>query len=311
MGVLAEFKNRPRNILINGGFEIDQRYGGGTIAGASKYSLDRWFFGHGADVVRTLETNKAFKYSARVTASASGNVLVQRIESAMVHHLRGKTLTLSLKAILESGSISLPLKTRVGRAHAIDDFSAPITVYDADLEIDGVLDGTWKTLKYSFVVTDDMATNGFYIQFGDFGSATNVVRYAQAMLSEGEAVAEFERAGICIEGELALCQRYYEKTSYLDNPANSTVNAVRTLGNQTSNELQQDNQWFMVRKRTIPIPVIYSGSNGAAGYVYNVGTTSNKGASAVDTTETKFRISSSGLSPNNIVIFNWAADAEL
>lgn len=257
--VLGFIKNRPGNLLINGAFEFNQRFGTTLNSSASSYGLDRWFFNLGTSVARVAVVGQAFEYAMEAIATAAQNNHLQRIESSTVKHLRGKKATFSIMARLDSGSISAVMRLKTAYANVKDDFSAVTAVDDSVLvQKDGnPLDGTYRKFQFTFTVTNEMADNGFYIHFGDFGSATNTIQFAQAMLNENENAPSFERAGNSVTNELKLCQRYFEKSYDVE----TQVGAITRVGifgismYTTSGAEQSHN--FLTRKRIIPVMVFY------------------------------------------------------
>lgn len=212
--ILAILKNRGGNILINGAFEFDQEKEGGSYS-STGYTLDQWRMEGATSCLRAAVTTNEYGYVLRATSTAANNRFSQRIEQKRVKHLVGKTLTFSIYAQVTSGSWSAnPIKAKVDYANAVDNFAAVTNVYDANMvPVSGsnIPSGTRRRFYYSFVVTTQMAENGFQIQFGDFTNATNVVEYSMASLIDGGLVP-FARTELDFYSELRLCQRYYRKT---------------------------------------------------------------------------------------------------
>jgi len=309
--ILSIIENKPQNYLMNGDFAISQRFGANNITPAAKYGVDRWFFANGADCERVAETGQPFAYSLRTTATASGNTHLQRIESKFIRHLKNKTVTFSIKLRLESGSLGDVPMLRIGYANAVDNFSATTLVSDNTLESDAPIDGTFRTFKKSFVVTEQMAENGFYVQVGDFSSGTNVIRYAHAMLNEGSYAANFQLAGKHFLKELELCQRYFDKS----------YNVETSLGTITDNGAIHDNTYnntsvglyvqfyFKKRMRTNPIITPYSPVSGNVNVIFKAGTGDIAPATyPIGETSARISVNNTG---NKGVRAHWAADAEL
>lgn len=268
--ILSIIENRPQNYLINGDFAIDQRFAGSNIASPSQYGVDRWFFANGSSCQRTAESGLDFLYSLRAVATSTGNTQVQRIESKMIRHLKNKTVTFSILMRLESGSLGgLPM-LRVGYADTLDNFSSTTLVGDFELESDAPIDANYRKFKKSFVVTEQMAENGFYVQVGDFSSGTNVIRYAHAMLNEGDYAAKFQLSSKEKLKEVDLCHRYFDKSYDLET-AVASITDVGAIHDNTYNNTSvglffQFN--FKKKMRATPIVTPYSPTSGNANVVW-------------------------------------------
>lgn len=253
--VLGFIKNRPGNLFINGAFEINQRFGGGINAVPSSYGLDRWFDSSGATSQRIAVANEKFQFVRQSVSTASSNSTLQRIESSTIKHLRGKKVTFSVLLKLISGALGTLPSISVNYADVKDDFSSTTNVLSDTLDSDSPIDATFKKFKKTFLVTNEMADNGFHVQFGDFGSATNSIQMTQTMLNEGENAPEFERAGVNFANEFKLCQRYFEHsyTSGRSAPYASFVGSHFT---------------YVSPKRSIPV-LSYIGGGATVGVTFN------------------------------------------
>jgi len=131
----------------------------------------------------------------------------------------------------------------------------------------------------------------------------------------------FQRAGRTIQQELAMCQRYYEKSYDLSvAPATATGINVTLIGTGVSlsilNTLDVARQAFTVRKRAAPTVAVYS-SNGTANTLSNHAAGSDLGAGSgtpVAPGEANFEVrnsSGSTLSVSNGLEWHYTADAEL
>jgi len=316
--VLAFMKNRPGNRLINGNFAIDVRKAGLTAhTTLAAYSLDRFLLIGGTSLQRTAVSGQNFAYVAQNTSTATTNMLQQRIESAMVKDLRGKTVTFHILMKKVSGTVTAPI-LRVHYANAIDNFAATTLVADYTLESTAVIDATFRRFKKSFTVTSEMADNGFYVQFGDFSSNTNVIQYAQVMINEGGAPAPFEGAGVNHIHEKQLCQRYFE-TSYYETDALGTntgtnIGTVATASGTSSTAgigaVQMMIQ-FKVTKRAASGFTVYSAAGGA-GLFTNVTAGSTLAAAENGNGIHGVRLMNTAAAiDNNVYVCHWAASAEL
>lgn len=302
------------NLLINGAFEFDQRNGGTSSVANNDYIVDRFYKSLGDSSQRVVVSEPSHKYAYELVASA-GHAFEQRIEARFLEGMVGKTLNFQCKIKLVSGTTFTP-KIAVLHADAEDDWTT--STQDIIADLDGSLSGSFSIFKYSFVVTQDMVSNGMSIKLGDLVDLTaHTVQYAQAMLylDNGQDIeVDFQRAGRNYVEELQLCQRYFEKSYNLDSPLGTTTTggasqqrAFVTGGGGPTLVFE-----YKVRKRALPIVTTYSTNNGAADRLYN-STQGNIVTVYLNIGETKFnaRPSSSPTTSNSTYQAHFGADAEL
>ena len=227
-----------QNFLINGAFDISQRYGNTvkTIgAGADlppdAYIFDRWWSNGSADAYlqyqRVAITDlPGFQYagsSKRINA-ASGNIGLfnQALEYSNVLPLQGKTITVSyyIKAPISPTYSLQDLVTYSTTADQKD----PLTLFFTSSSY--AVSTSWT--RRSFSVSVPVNTKSLMIRLcrGTLNTVLNAeVQITGVMLNIGTSAAPFQRAGGTIGGELALCQRYYEK-SYGQDVVPGTANSL-------------------------------------------------------------------------------------
>lgn len=291
-----------RNRIINGAMVIDQRNAGAsvTITANPQYTLDRWFAGvTNASKISVQQSSTApsgFTKSMLVTSlaattPAAGDVyyMQQSIEGFNVADLdfglsTAKTITISFwvrssltgtfgAVLLNAGSNrSYPFNYTISSANTWTQITQTIT---------GDTTGTWATDN----------TTGFQLRFGlGAGSTyqgvagswgtTNAVTTTTATNVVGTNGATFYITGVQLEvgsvatpfeqrlygTELALCQRYYEKSYNVGTvPLTNTSEGTYNLGGSTNsggNILAPIK--FAVCKRTIPTltGITLAGSSG-------------------------------------------------
>ena len=294
-----------RNKIINGDFEISQR---GTSFSSPGYSLDRWMFlasGAGTGRVGTVNQYIDETVAAQIgstapqhlnwteTTAGSGytfKAIEQRIEN--VRTLGGKKVTVTFWAVMPTGgphNLSLTLRQVFGTSGSP---SAPVDTTQTVI-IPG--DSTWR--KYSVAIqlpsiSGKTLTPGNYLSLllhmpFDKAFAFSLKRVS---LVEGDATGEGDPfASRHVQQELALCQRYYEKsliTAYLTTPT-----TVVRCGVQ-----------FKVEKRFTPAVQLINPSPD----------TITPASLIVPTIATDgFRVNSSTAAADSGVWFGWSADAEL
>jgi hypothetical protein len=204
-----------RNIIINGGFSIDQRNSGSsqtfTAAAALTYSVDRWY-GYctganitGARVAGTAPSQFFYRFTGATSNTAVG--FGQRIEAANSFHFANRTAVLSVN--LASTSITSVTWTAF-YANTTDTFGTLASptrtqIATSTFTINSTLS------RYSAVINvPSAATTGIEIVFTTgalVGSQT--LTFDDAQFELGSSPSAFEQRPVGTE--LALCQRYYYK----------------------------------------------------------------------------------------------------
>jgi hypothetical protein len=149
-----------------------------------------------------------------------------------------------------------------------------------------------------------------------FGAINNALDIWGVQLEAGPVATPFRRNANSIQGELAACQRYYEK-SYNDvvapngadiqegMPQFTAVNTNNGFGSAT----------FKVTKRAVPTVTIYAGAggSGAGSCRSNTGATVITGAAAGSISPTGFAniFKTSGFTTGHIIGCQYTAESEL
>lgn len=304
--------DRRRNLLINGNFDFWQR--GTSLTTTSAYGADRWKGGSAIDTqVRRDRTYSAglpvgSTYGNEVTSTAGGGTLFQRIEARTLVGLEGKSVTLSFKAGLVSGTTDLNITVR--RANAPDDWSSNTVMYSSpSLGTPAAHTGTYTTFSYTFTVTQAMVTNGFDVEISGDATVWSII-FSQMMLTEGAPGQEFRLSGSDYAEELQRCQRYYSKSYLLDvAPGTATADGIATMytsaGNYFSGHIT-----FKVGMRTIPSVHPYNHGTGTIDQARGVTGGGAVACTAQFPSQSGFSIFTS-VGTTDIYGFQWTADAEL
>lgn len=221
------------NYIINGGFDIWQRGTSFSNVGSTAFSADRW-----RTVTTTLNSNitqdtstpsAEFKYSYKAVPASNGTpsgewVARQVLEQQNVFHLAGKTVTLSFwyRSTKTSGKARVSVSNNTGGTDVAQTFT--------------VVANTWTKIVLQFssfanvtAWTGSINDWGGFVDIG-FADATPLTTsdnfyITGVQLEAGSTATTFRRSGNSIQGELAACQRYYEK-SYDLTTAPGTVTEV-------------------------------------------------------------------------------------
>jgi hypothetical protein len=320
-----------KNFIINGGMDIWQRGTSAAMTSSLVYIADRWESFRGAyqvgmTVSRQSSGLPGFQYCARVQRNSgittTGTMYhAQALETINSIPLQGKTVTLSFWA--RSGS----------NFSSASNYLQPQIEYSTGSDVgyravgDGagtaILDNTVKVLTTSwqrFSISTTIPSNATQIfiafKYSPVGTASTNDYYeiTGIQLEQGSDATSFSRAGGDIQGELAACERYFQKTyDFAEAPGAATNNFIWTQieGSETSRVLM--NYRFMSRMRSAPTVVFYSPVSGTSGKVYNR-------ATSADRNVTTYNASQTGINYNtvdgtnalgNIVLVSYTLNAEL
>jgi hypothetical protein len=300
-----------KNRIINGAMVIDQRNAGASVAnagaGTAQYLLDRWqFFENGsmafsAQQSTTAPTGFVNSLLLTVTTSASPSSatrcqLVQRIEGFNTADLmwgtaNARTVTLSfwVRSSL-TGTFGGSMQNNAqNRAYPFQyTISSANTWEQKSITVAGDTSGTWVTnneigLSITFDLgmgSDLLGTAGAWAS-SDFRGATGDVKLAETngatwyvtgvQLEVGSTATSFDYRPYGTE--LALCQRYYYKTTTVA----TGVIAVGAFADSTTSFGGYGS--FPIRLRATPTALSQSGT--ASDYNWNG--TSSVACSAVPT----------------------------
>jgi hypothetical protein len=317
------------NHIINGNFDFWQR-GTSATSPFTAITSDRWrtiseYTGGSTQQTRiTPNISPDIKYALRVqhvttnTSSMSEYCIRYIFERSQMRRLVNKPITLSFYLRSNKSQLKVRAANNVGSGvtggqdttqlftnASIDNwqkytftFNLNITSFGSDSEesFSGYLDIGFQ--------------NGIQINVGDY------FELAQVKLEEGDTATPFVLAGGTIEGELAACQRYYEKSYNLNvNPGTNTLlgmSSIQISQNFINNSFVRFPFFSMVRKRVTPSFVIYS-PTGTFGNLHIQGV--DRLATPADVSEKGFVAfkNTSGVtwSDGNTLDFHWVADAEL
>ena len=335
-----------RNVIVNGAMEIDQRYGGSgpnTVTDGN-YNVDRFGMYYSGNAYSTQQSTTApdgFKNSLLMTVTGTSTPVYsffgQRIEGLNSARLGfgtswAKTVTLSFWVRSSvSGIYSFAITNNNGdRTYAVNyTINSANTWEYKTATIPGDTTGTWLT------------TNGVgvYIRFNLGSAAARLISEGswQAVNADGAtgstgadtwattSGATFYITGVQLEAgsiatpferrligtELALCQRYYEKSYPLETlPGTSGVTSAFFVSAQASSQYLSISSSFLTRKRSAPSTVVYSPNSGSSGFVTVDGVDK---AASVAGTDTFIRTNANNvtISTNQFMVAHWVADAEL
>jgi hypothetical protein len=318
------------NYIINGAFDIWQR--GNTFSNPTSgaYLADRWAtFWNGSGATRTAsrqtftpgaapvagyEAESFFRF-AQTVAGTSGtfNVIQHRVED--VRTLAGQIVTISFWAKSDSArTISIVPFQNFGTGG-----SSQVLVTSQSV----TLSTSWNRYSLSFSIPSltgkTIGTNSYLgIEFSFPVNAVGTFDFWGVQVEQGQVATPFRRNANSLQGELAACQRYYEKSYNATVVPGTATNqgmvfssSANTSG--TTGHIATGFQYKITKVRNAT-PVIYDlsgnlnrvnreqiGASSTANQVVTVGATGENGV---------FLFSASGVSSTGIA-FQYVIDAEL
>jgi hypothetical protein len=256
------------NPVINGGFDIWARGTSGFVPAnnSTTFAADRWNIQRGvtgSTVSRQTtsdSTNLPFIQYAMRIARDSGNTSTEAIrignsfESSTSIPYAGKTVTLSFYAraganySATSSLLNAELRTGTGTdQNTFGTYTGSATPISSDV----TLTTTWQRFSLTGTVAStatEMALKFVFTPVGTAG-ANDWYEITGVQLDIGSVALPFRRAGGTIQGELAACQRYYQRVDSA-NASDTRMNTANMVANSTT--VAYGNFAFPVRMRTSP-----------------------------------------------------------
>jgi len=277
---------RNCNLIINGDFKISQRgdFSSATAISSATYYLDRWrtnISGVTATIQRQTVTlpDSTQTYSAKIAATSTVANSYLQLEQyvELFPYIQGRTVTMS--AWVRSNRQA---RLRIGSTSG--DYDS-LTAHSGS--------GNWEYITQTLTLGTGLSSLKFGVIFwnssgGTTGTSTGAginngdyIEFANYQVEFGKVATPFEYRNYA--QELALCQRYYEK-SFED----TTVPANGSNGSSFSTEVGLTIGWaghrggypsngypgrstfarFRVPKRVPPTVSLYGNSNGLP-YIYD------------------------------------------
>jgi hypothetical protein len=333
------------NPVLNSAFDIWQR-GTSFTTGARIYGPDRFYFLRGGLVGGVTVSRQVtgdttnlpnVQYSCRVqrdsgTTSTAATYLYQEFETVNSIPFAGKTVTLSFYARRganyspASNGLYFELVSGTGTDQNIfTGFTGGVAVGSTT----ATLTTTWQRFTFTGTVPTNSTQLGFYTGFsaavGTAGAA-DFFEITGIQIDVGAVPLPFRRNGATIQGELAACQRYFEK-SYAQGQNPGTVGVfgtgiiggVNAMATLTASPVYGAGQApFKVTKRTTPTMNIYDydgtinafrlyPSDAKKDNVNGVTVFGDSGAMYLSVSAA----STPAIPTGQTVMFNWTASAEL
>lgn len=308
------------NLAINSALDFWQR---GTPIVGSEYTADRWK-ANNANVTTTRVTGPTtlpFTYHASMVRSTMGNILLsQGIELVAAGDANvfivGSSWTISYDIWAESA-----VDSHIS-ADFVDDVDGTGSVEVLAIVSETLPVQTWKRISTTFTVAASPGVGNLALRIRVGASDVPLgeeIRVSGIKLEIGTLETLFTRAANTLEGELAMCQRYYEKSYSQLGFAGSATNtgALQVVSSQagsTTNARQSAGLYCNFRevKRVTPALAFFSPLDGTAGMCDD--TVGNIPCEANGLSDSGFN---ARLSAGNSAVdgdryrYQWTADAEL
>ena len=263
-----------KNAIINGDFRINQRSLTSTTTDGA-YGFDRWRMYASSGGTYSAQTftpgtapvtgYEAVNFARIVTTGQSGagiyTSLDQPIEDA--RKFAGQTVTISFWAKAASGTpkVSLELNQNFGSGGSgtVSVNAGTVTIstswarYTATVAIPSISGATIGTGSNLNLVLWVSAGTNYASRTNSIGIQSNTFDFWGVQLEAGSVATPFQTATGTLQGELAACQRYYQRFQ-----SDSTYNSL-SIGSAKSTT-QVLFQMYYPSLRTIPTVLDYGGT---------------------------------------------------
>jgi hypothetical protein len=290
-----------KNAMINGGMDIWQRGTSITLT-TSAYTADR-LQGYrnttGATVSRqsTNDTTNlpSIQYCARVqrdsgTTATAILYVGQSLETVNTIPYAGKTLTFSYyarkganySATSDALTVAKGTGTGTDQNYVTSGYTGAVTILNTSV----TLTTTWQRFTHTVSVGATATELGFYFSSAPLGTAgaADYFEVTGLQLELGSVATTFSRTGGTIQGELAACQRYYQK-SYDTGTAPATNLTLPGIAFSQSGDVAHlagvGSATLKVEMRVAPTVTIYSYTSSQTSRVSNNGGTDLTASSGV------------------------------
>ena len=220
-GAIASFV-AGKNKIINGDFGIWQRGTSITYGGSIQYIADRWSYGSGnlgATISQQSSGLTGLPYAMRIQrpsgyTNTAPMKMHQNLESKTSYIMAGQTVTLSFYARAganfspSSSQIAVYIYSGTGTDENVDSsYTGQATV----ASLTPTLTTSWQRFTLTGTVASNATELALRFQSTPTGTAGTNDYYdiTGVQLEIGAVATPFSTASGTVQGELALCQRYY------------------------------------------------------------------------------------------------------
>jgi hypothetical protein len=324
-----------KNFITNGAFNIWQRATTYALTTSAAYgAADRWaaIMGSSAAGIFNRDTNApvGFFYNAKVGRNNGSSLtnqpsIMQVLETINSVALAGQTVTLSYyaKKGANFSAASSIMAVAAFSGSGLDQSPANMiagswTSQATPLSTSDTLTTSWQRFQHTFTIVSTATQVGVIFSFLPVGTAGADDNFyiAGIQLEIGSAAGAFENRPFATE--LALCQRYYEKSfTYSVAPVqNSGDNngQLEGIAGKAGAAAEFLPMRFTTRKRVAPTVTLYNPAAANAQARDLSAAADCSATSAAQISESAFRVSATGnasTAVGNILGVHWQADAEI
>ena len=274
-GALVPSSSFLRNRIINGNMYIAQRATSATVtagtgvptASTGYPSVDRFFaYSTGANVTAAQVSGASSNRNLfRITGAASVTAVGvgQRIEAVNSYDLAGQTCTLSVDL---ANSLLTTVTWTANYATTTDTFGTIGTPTKTQIAT-GTFTVTATLTRYSVNISvPAAATTGVEILFTVGAQTSGTWDIGNMQFEPGSAATPFERRQF--GQELALCQRYFQKTfdQSVAPAQNAGSSGGLTASGSVANVSFNANWWFACPMRAVPTIVTFAPDQASANW---------------------------------------------
>jgi len=277
-----------KNAVINGGMDIWQRGTSIAMTAAELFTADRWFVYRGGLVTggtisRQTSGVNFTQYGLRLQRD-SGNTSTQplylnsTLETQNSIGYAGQTMTFSFYAKAGANYSGGALLGRALYGTGTDQRVTSFTGIAVAISVSATLTTSYQRFQGTATVNAAATEIGFDFGYTPTGTAStnDWVEITGVQFELGSIATTFQRAGGTLQGELAACQRYYQRKN---STGNGTIFGMGQCQNTT-------NAYYL-----IPTPVVF------------------RTAPSVATSSVVGWTASTGTAGGTIAAFNMSADA--
>jgi hypothetical protein len=319
------------NPVINSALDIWQRGTSFTVPSSSTtYTADRWAVvrnATGMTVSRQAAALTGFNYAIRIQRD-SGNTSTltldagYTLESADAIPYAGKTVTVSFY-VRAGANYSATSNNLVSYANwgtgtdqrILSGFTGSTNfVYNTT-----ALTTSWQRVTGTGTIGSTATEFGIGFQYTPIGTAgaADYFDVTGLQVDVGSVALPYRRYSATLQGELAACQRYYEKSyDQATAPGTSVLNGVywssSSNASATTSYLNAGLRYNVV-KRNVPTVTIWDGAgnvNKCTRTTLGVGDNNNQSVTVAQNGNTGANVYSTGTS-NTTIFFHYVADSEL
>ena len=207
-----------RNKFINGNMQINQRGNGTASAGTFTYTTDRWYIycvGAGCSYSQVdTSTGKALEVIPDL--GTTNQIIAQKIENVNCFNLAEQTVTISGRVYIDDAT-GVTFNTNIYSASSTNASYGSTRTFSSNLT-----SGEYTYFSEQVTLPAD-AKNGVEVDFSFLNAGDRTIRVTDLQFEEGTVPTPFEHRPLSIE--LALCQRYYQKSYDIETVPGTDVTA--------------------------------------------------------------------------------------